>query len=210
MQYAGKAEGDGALNGILAQDVGITLAVPGGALFPLGRLVRPLINSRGEPRLHKAERVDHCLEVKAGTFLLVHRLELAGLGGARHIQVVHEITGAAGNRVLAPFRAGRIWILRLRRQRVYDSQKTGYTGDPRRETVLRDFSDPDIRGNSPYLFFSLTRPRMNCMFCQKPGFPGPTDILSLLKIAGFSMDIGSGRRLLRLIQFSKLRWCYPQ
>ena len=44
VERAAQAECDGALDGVLAEDVGETLAVSGHSLFPLFRLVFPLID----------------------------------------------------------------------------------------------------------------------------------------------------------------------
>jgi len=67
-QGAGQPEGHRALIGILSREVGKSLAVARGALFPLYRLVFPLINSGGKPRLDVPYEIRHGLEVPMGSF----------------------------------------------------------------------------------------------------------------------------------------------
>jgi hypothetical protein len=101
--------------------------------------------------------------------------------------------------------------LRPRRQRAYDRQKAGYTGDLRRvETVLCRFSGPDIRGSSPYLFFLTHKAANELYVLPEASFLVLSAITLLHTFARFFIGTGPGRRLSGRIQFSKLGWCYPQ
>ena len=91
MQCATEAEGDGALNGVLALDIQEAFAVARSSLAPLWRLVLPLINSSGESRLEKTQRVHHGFEVEVRAFGLGEGAEVAGFVGSGHVEVVEEV-----------------------------------------------------------------------------------------------------------------------
>ena len=94
MQGAGEAKGDRSLDGVLAENIPISFAITGRALFPFLWFVFPLIDASRQSSLHVAQRIFHRFQVEVVPLFLGHRLEGGSLSGSGHIEVVEEIIDA--------------------------------------------------------------------------------------------------------------------
>src|SRR5215472_2659134 len=97
VKQAAETECNCSLNRILTENVGKPLAVSRGSLLPLCRLILPLVESRRKSGLQVPQRVDHCLHVNLRSLALSQRLELAGLLGPGHIQIVEEVVNGSAH-----------------------------------------------------------------------------------------------------------------
>ena len=75
MEGARKAECDRALDRVLAKNIPESLAVSGGPLFPLLRLVFPLVDTGRQTYLPEAQGIDHRSCVDTGSLTLGKGLE---------------------------------------------------------------------------------------------------------------------------------------
>jgi len=95
VEQAAQPERHRALNGILTQDVRVSLTVCGRSLSPLFGLVVPLIDTCGKSHLDVSERIDHRLQIDLRSLPRCEGLELVRLLRSGHIQVVKEVVHGA-------------------------------------------------------------------------------------------------------------------
>src|SRR5215469_13617395 len=85
VEQAREPERHGTLNGILAQNISISLPVSRHALLPLERFVVALIDASGKTSFQVHQRIRHGLEVEVIPFSLCHRAEVARFRGTSHV-----------------------------------------------------------------------------------------------------------------------------